>query len=94
MFLEGHIPLVLFYPIMVIAAYPLNDNRPQLLATFEIVINDVFVLRRLSLTKAFLKWRQKEIHCNEIHFFANVTDFDPATSLKLNFSTGLLKVFC
>ena len=54
-FLEGHIPLVLFYPIMLIVAYPLNDNKPQLLATFEIVINDVFVLTRSSLTNAFLK---------------------------------------
>ena len=44
-----------FLPIMLIVAYSLNDKKPQLLATFEIVINDVFVLRRSSLTKAFLK---------------------------------------
>ena len=34
-FLEGHIPLGLFYPISLIVAYALNENKPQLLATFE-----------------------------------------------------------
>ena len=47
-FLEGHIPLVLFYPIVLMVAYPLNDNKLQLLANFNIVVNDVFVLRRGS----------------------------------------------
>ena len=54
-FLEGHITLVLFYPIMLMVADPFNDNKLQLLATFNIVVNDVFVLRRGSLIKVFLK---------------------------------------
>ena len=53
MFLEGHISLVLFY-IELIVAYPLNANKPQLLVTFEIVVDVVFVSKS-SLTKAFLK---------------------------------------
>ena len=94
-FPEEHIPLVLFYPIILIVAYPLNDNKPQLLATFEILINDAFVLRRNSLTKAFLKWRQKGLIVKWFIFFSNVTDFRPATSLlKLNSSTGFRKGIC
>ena len=53
MFLEGHIPLVLFYPIILIVPYQLNDKKPQFRANFEIGINNVFVSRS-SLTKAFL----------------------------------------
>ena len=34
-FLEGHILLGLLYPISLIVAYALNENKPQLLATFE-----------------------------------------------------------
>ena len=50
-FLEGHILLVLFYPINLIAAHLLNDNKRQLLATVEITIYDVFV-SRIFFTKA------------------------------------------
>ena len=35
MFLEGHNLLVLFHPINLMVAYPLNERKPQLLATFE-----------------------------------------------------------
>ena len=58
-FLEGHILLVLFYPVMLIVAYTLNDNKPQLLATFEIVYNDVFVLRSSFLNKGVPKMTAK-----------------------------------
>ena len=34
-FLEGDILLVLFYIISLIVAYPLNENKPQLLATLK-----------------------------------------------------------
>ena len=33
--LQGHILLVLFYPINLIVHCPLNENKPQLLATFK-----------------------------------------------------------
>ena len=33
--LEGHILLVLFCPINLVVAFSLNENKPQLLATFE-----------------------------------------------------------
>ena len=34
-FLEGHVLLVLFYPVNLIVSYPLKDNKPELLAIFE-----------------------------------------------------------
>ena len=34
-FLEGHILLLIFYPINLIVAYPLNENKPQLLTTIK-----------------------------------------------------------
>ena len=34
-FTSRHILLVLFYPINLMVAYPLNQKMPQLLATFE-----------------------------------------------------------
>ena len=81
---------MLFYVINLIVPYQLNDKNPQLLATFEIIINDVFVSRS-SLTKAFLG--VPVFIVKRFIFFSNVTDFRPASSLKLNFSTGFLKGF-
>ena len=35
-FLEGHVLLILFYPINLIVAYPLNKKKPELLAILKI----------------------------------------------------------
>ena len=86
-FFEGHS----FYPIDLIVAYQLNDKKSQLLATFQIVINDVFVSRS-SLTKVFLGVLVFIVI--GFIFFSNDTNFRPTSSLKLNFSTGFFKGLC
>ena len=67
-FLKDTFRWCFFYPINLIVPYLLNDSKLHLLATFEIVNNEVFVWRS-SLTTVFLKWRQKGIHCKGIRLF-------------------------
>ena len=43
MFPEGQTMLVHFYPINLIVVYPLNENKPQLLASFESVAKQLAI---------------------------------------------------